>query len=193
MRSRAQDNLAIQGGNNKLEAKATASEQSARSRPTTRPQLTRMLERVESTLKEVARSRDGKTISLKLEPVDLGRVKVDVSLRDGVLHARISPDSQQVMTALREHAHELQGTLRKLGLEVDSVTVSVTADEFSNQMNGGNGGANSGSSFRDERHNMPNSGIQVPENMNGNELAAGVLGNTEGTSSAALIEDHWVA
>lgn len=192
-RSRIQDNLAIQGLNNKLEAKATSSDQSTRSRLITRPQLTRMLERVESTLKEAARSRDGKTISLKLEPVDLGRVQVDISLRDGVLHARISPESQQVRTALREHAHELQGALRKLGLDVESVAVSVTAEDFSQQMAGGNGGAYNGSGFQDERQNMPTSGAQVHENTIGNELAEGSSGAIEGTKSSALSEDHWVA
>jgi len=85
----------------------------------------RTLEKVERALEEVARSKDGKTISLHLEPVTLGKVKVDVSLRDGNLHARLSAEAGEVQQLLREHAHELQAILRKSGLHVDSVSVSV--------------------------------------------------------------------
>jgi flagellar hook-length control protein FliK len=156
---------------NVAETKASSGEAGARSsRSLTRPQITRMLERVESTLKEAARSRDGKTISLRLEPVDLGRVKVDVSLRDGNLHARIAPENQQVMQALREHSHELQGALRKLGLNVDTVSVAVTADTPYEEMNTGQQ-MNDGRSFQQERHELPYDHEQVVENTVGNELA----------------------
>jgi flagellar hook-length control protein FliK len=191
-RDRNPENIALQGASNAPETKSAA-EQGARSRPLTRPQLVRMLERVESTLKEAARSRDGKTISLNLEPVDLGKIKVDVSLRDGVLHARISPENEQVLTALREHAHELQGTLRKLGLDVDSVTVSVTADEFSRQMAGGQDGANNGGSSRGDRQNMPSLGRQVPERTNGNEIATEVASGVNGSGRGNLGADYWIA
>lgn len=88
----------------------------------------RTLEKVERALEEVARSKDGKTISLHLEPVTLGKVKVDVSLRDGNLHARLSAEAGEVQQLLREHAHELQAILRKAGLHVDSVSVSVGSE-----------------------------------------------------------------
>jgi flagellar hook-length control protein FliK len=176
------------------ETKSTQAEQGTRaSKNLTRPQVTKMLERVESTLKEAARSRDGRTISLHLEPVNLGKVKVDVSLRDGVLHARIAPENQQVVQALREHAHELQATLRKLGLDVDSVSVAVTADSFSGEMASGEQQM-SGRSFHDERNNLPNRRAQVSENTLGNELAdwskAGT--STQGSVNGKVL-DHWVA
>jgi hypothetical protein len=46
----------------------------------------KMMERIETALKEAARSRDGKTITLRLDPMQLGQVKCDVSMRDGLLH-----------------------------------------------------------------------------------------------------------
>jgi flagellar hook-length control protein FliK len=152
-----------------------------------------MLERVESTLKQAARARDGKTISLHLEPVDLGKVKVDVSLREGALHARISPDNQQVAQALREHAHELQGALRKLGLEVDSVSVSVTMDESFGEMTTGQETMD-GRSFHEERNNMPNERAQVLDNTIGNELALTSKANGDsGRAGARSAADHWIA
>jgi hypothetical protein len=191
-RARSQS-LAINGTGAASETKSSQGENTARGKPLTRPQITRMLERVESTLKEAARGRNGKTISLRLEPVDLGKVKVDVSLRDGALHARIAPENQQVMTSLREHAHELQGALRKLGLDVDSVSVSVTAEEFSGEMATGQG-AFGGSSFQDERNNLPGEQAQVVENTFGNKLAERLNAGDESRASMdRSAEDHWVA
>jgi flagellar hook-length control protein FliK len=176
------------------EAKATQNDQSSRaSKGLTRPQTAKMLERVEATLKEAARSRDGRTISLHLEPVNLGKVKVDVSLREGVLHARIAPENQQVMTALREHAHELQSSLRKLGLDVESVSVSVTSDSFEGEMNTGQQ-MSDGRSFQDERNKMPRERAQLAENTVGNELAQSTTASAAARGSATRNElDHWVA
>jgi hypothetical protein len=184
---------AVQSPGSAAEVKSSQSESSSRAKALTRPQIGRMLERVETTLKEAARGRDGKTISLHLEPVDLGKVKVDVSLREGTLHARISPDNQQVAQALREHAHELQGALRKLGLEVDSVTVSVTTDDCGGEMNTGQQ-TTDGRSFHDDRNNVPFESAQLADTTIGNELA---LRSKAGASSerqgAASVTDHWIA
>lgn len=173
------------------EAKTASTDTGDRSaKQLTRPQLRRMLDRVESTLKEAARSRDGKTISLRLDPVQLGRVKVDVSLREGTLHARITPENQQVLVALREHSHELQSALRKLGLNVDSVTVTVSS-ETGQELSDFGRELNNGKSFQEERNNMPNDGRQVAENTIGNELAKH---DAVGTKPADLADsDHWVA
>lgn len=176
------------------ESKAGQNEQSSRSsKGLTRPQTARMMERVEATLKEAARSRDGRTISLHLEPVNLGRVKVDVSLREGALHARIAPENQQVVLALREHAHELQSSLRKLGLDVDSVSVSVTSEEFSGEMTSGEQMMD-GRSFQDERNNLPDEEAQLFEKTVGNELAErSTAGAKTQDSASQQVLDHWVA
>ena len=173
------------------EARAASAETGARgSKQLNRATAHRMLERVEATLKEAARSRDGKTISVRLDPAQLGRVKVDVSLREGALHARITPENREVLVSLREHAHELQGALRKLGLNVDSVSVTVTSEggndtsEFGRQLN-------DGKSYQEDRNNMPHEPRQPIENTFGNELAeVSTAGAPQGSSVA---RDHWVA
>jgi len=160
------------------------------SRTMNKGQMARMLERVQSTLTEAAKARDGKTISLRLDPANLGRVKVDVSLKEGALHARIIPESQQVMTALREHAHELQGALRKLGLDVDSVTVTVRSDGFQEEATSGQNSFD-GSTFQQERNNMPHERSQVVENTVGNELAQ--WKEAVAPEQGVGVVDHWVA
>jgi flagellar hook-length control protein FliK len=150
----------------------------------------KMMERIETALREAARSRDGKTISLRLDPVHLGQVKCDVSLRDGLLHARITPQNPDVVNAVREHAHELQTALRRLGLNVDRVTVQVLSEKdpasFAQSQ-----GFPDGKSFQQEGNNMPDKERQTPENTFGNEFAEVPR---SGTPDAGITPaDHWIA
>lgn len=150
----------------------------------------KMMERVETALKEAARSRDGKTITLRLDPVQLGQVKCDVSLRDGLLHARITPQNPEVVSAVREHAHELQTALRRLGLNVDRVTVQVLTDKDSGSFAQTQGFLD-GKSFQQNGNNMPGKERQTPENTFGNEIADVTR---SGTPDAGFTPaDHWIA
>jgi flagellar hook-length control protein FliK len=163
-----------------------ASQKSVPKQPLTRLAALRTLERVDTALREAARSRDGKTLSFRLDPPQLGQVKVDVTMREGGLHARLTPENQQVTVLVREHAHELQASLRKLGLNVETVTVSV-GTEWANSSAEGGEFASDGKSFQQDRNKLPGEGGQVAETTLGNELAL--------TNSSALggDNDHWVA
>ena len=174
------------------ENKSVSNEGSARgSKNMSRSTTQRMLERVEASLKEAARSRDGKTISLKLDPAQLGRVKVDVTLRDGALHARLTPENQQVFVALREHSQELQSILRKLGLNVDTVTVTVSSDGSKDNSEIGREQTGNGKSFQESRNKMPEHTGQLAENTFGSELAELSAAGTP--QSNGVLRDHWVA
>jgi flagellar hook-length control protein FliK len=149
-----------------------------------------MMERIETAIKEAARSRDGKTITLRLEPLQLGQVKCDVSLRDGLLHARITPQNPEVVQAVRDNSHELQSALRRLGLNVDRVTVQVLSEKdpgaFAN-----NTGYLDGKSFQENDGKMPGNQGQTPEKSFGNKFAD-VSGAS--TSDAGIAPaDHWIA
>ena len=150
----------------------------------------RMMERIETALKEAAKSRDGKTITLRLEPLQLGQVKCDVSLRDGLLQARITPQNPEVLHTLREQAHELQGALRRLGLNVDRVTVQVLGEKDPSHF-ASTPGFLDGKSFQENGNNMPGKGSQTPENTFGNEIADVTRA---GTPDAGITPaDHWIA
>jgi flagellar hook-length control protein FliK len=111
-----------------------------RSKDLSEPQVARTLEKVQEAVKELARSRDGKSISIRLDPPSLGSVKADVTFRDGVLHARLTADNPQVATILRERSHELQQVLRRAGIEADQVSVSVGGEgNFSDNSNASSG------------------------------------------------------
>jgi flagellar hook-length control protein FliK len=137
----------------------------------------RTLERVEEALREVAKSRDGKTISIRLDPPNLGSVKIDVTLKDGSLHARLMAESVQVSNLLREKAHDLQNMLRKMGLSVDTVSVSVNSDESL---------GNRDSSFSEHQDKAMSSDIEGKP-----ILKTGSAAVTQSSKNEVL--DHWVA
>ncbi len=154
-----------------------------RTRPLTQRLGTQTMERVEQALKEVAKAKDGKTISVRLDPGELGSVKVDISLREGALHARLVADSPQVTQLLREKAADLQLTLRKLGLHVDSVTVAVVSDEARSDSGASSNtfGGNSNPSRQETEQRVPTA-------------TAGVLGAALSASKdTGIVLDHWVA
>lgn len=141
------------------------------------------LAKVEEALQEVARSRDGKTISVRLDPPSLGKVKIDVSMREGVLHARLQADSAQVSTLLREHGMDLQYALRKLGLSVDEISITVVPDQ--EQSSAFQGSFSQQGSSGGETHEQSGGEYEVT-----NSTAAADVQNT---SNAEDTEDHWVA
>lgn len=161
----------------------SASERTS-ARELSRPAALRTMERVESALKEVARSKDGKTISLRLDPPSLGSVKIDVTIKDGQLHARIVAESAQVNALLREQSHELQQILRRVGIQADGVTVSV----------GGESQVDVNQSFQ----SFDQQGAQQFSDSSGlsGGFRAGVEHGVENTSAATKVVqpvDHWVA
>ncbi len=83
------------------------------------------VQKIEEALKEAIAAKDGKSISLKIEQPTLGPIKVDITLKDGSLYARIVVESPQVGNALREKSQEIVENLRKLGLGVDSINVFI--------------------------------------------------------------------
>ncbi len=153
----------------------------------TKSNALRTMERVEQALKSAAESRDGKSISLRLDPPSLGNVRVDVSIRDGVLHARVSADNPAVNQMLRERAHELQRSLRDLGLEVDQVSVNVQGD-----------GSNTGENFNPSE-NSSNASEMESEGDVLQGTSSGDEDDDENGGAVVLpgnnqpVEDHWVA
>ena len=170
-------NAAAEG--NKASENLRNNEQAAKAKALPRAVAVRTLEKVETALKEVAKSHDGKTISLRLDPPSLGQVKIDVTLKDGVLHARMIAENPQVNQMLREKSPDLQQILRKLGLNVDRVTVAVGWEQ-------GNAGRQPGSDRGRERSARE---VQVDTNVSAGAVDVANPAGTPGVSEL----DHWVA
>ncbi len=144
----------------------------------TRTQQINTLDRVKEALSEVAKSKDGKNLSFRLDPPSLGSVKVDISLRDGLLHARIVAESSPVQTLLRERVHELQGVLRSIGLNVDRVTVSVQSDGHKENR-------------RDQQTNTQDRRAIFTESEL--DFALGLTQEFDIVNNEMRVKDHWIA
>ncbi|NMC63933.1 MAG: hypothetical protein GYA55_12290 [SAR324 cluster bacterium] len=151
----------------------------------TRATQTRAIERIEDALREIARSKDGKTISLRLDPPSLGSVKIDVTYKEGTLTAKLVADSQQVNQLIRDKAFDLQAVIRKLCLPVEKVIVQVGQEQQAQQQTFG------GSSFSSESRSA-NDGKQSNQEKLMNlfpELQEAAIT----VEKRLTLDDHWVA
>ena len=158
----------------------SASEGTKSAKQAPRADVQKAIERVQATIKEVEKSKDGKHISLRLDPPNLGSVKVDVSYRDSHLHARIVAESPSVAQLLRDKASEIQKILREAGINADSVSVSA----------GGQWQGDERSSYRSEEQ-----AARAQNNFSSlmSKASGGFAASSTRVDSNNMIEDHWVA
>lgn len=64
-------------------------------------------------------------VIVELKPETLGRVKVEVSLRDGVISARLMVENAEVGHLLNSHLGQLKETFQHRGLKLDQLSVHV--------------------------------------------------------------------
>lgn len=168
-----------------LQAKGSESRAAAKSapKPMTKSAELRTFERVEQVLKEAVKSKDGKSISFRLDPPNLGKVQVDVFFKDGALRARIVPESQQVGNILREKSYELVNSLRKLGLNVEKISLSISTDNFVT--------GDSGLGTSSQGSNSGNDNRSGGESSNFESQEGSVVVAAQGNALNNI--DHWVA
>lgn len=171
----------VDGANNTRSAQNEPGAAKRAEQSRTKPNQARTLEKVQEALREVAKAKDGRTISVRLDPPNLGSVKIDVSLREGGLHARIVAESPAVTQLLRERSHDLQSVLRRIGLEHDQVSVSVGNEQRDAH----------GSEFdkRAETQRREQGGTGRPES----KLEKAETALPSWTQRAEEVLDHWVA
>lgn len=165
-------------------ASAQSSENSKQLKTLSRSLAARTLEQVEKVVREAAKSKDGRSVTLRLDPPELGVLKVDLTLKDGVLYARLAADTAPVQHLLRERAQELQGNLRKLGLNLEGVQVSIVGQDSNDsswQQNFDRQAA------KENWSNQSNQVLGLSEEFRASEIV--------GAQSEAklMINDHWVA
>ncbi len=171
-------------GQGRVAERSRQSESARNPRNIPLPDQQRALEKVQQVIKEIAQAKDGKSISVRLDPPNLGTLKVDVSLRDGILHARIVPELSQVGYMLRERAHELQSSLRRLGIDAEEVRVSIGSESSTE---GFNFEANSNASSGQQEFVFEKGSFE-------SGLAAAVKDQFgAGKLPAQTTLDHWVA
>lgn len=87
----------------------------------------RLIQRVARAL-EAAPQRGG-LLRLRLRPPELGALRLDVSLRDGNLSARIEAETHTARTVLLEHLPQLRERLAEHGLRIEQFEVDVAGHQ----------------------------------------------------------------
>ncbi len=85
----------------------------------------KVVEQVKELLQKAIQNRDSNTITVRVNPPELGMMTVKVTQRESQLYARIIPESQEVEQVLRNKVAEVTNVLSAAGLKPDQVHVSI--------------------------------------------------------------------
>lgn len=69
-------------------------------------------------------------MEMQLNPENLGKVYVNISSKEGVIHAQLAASNEAVRAALETQVADLRQNLNQAGVKVDAVEVTVASHEF---------------------------------------------------------------
>lgn len=70
------------------------------------------------------------SMEMQLNPENLGKVYVNISSKEGVIHAQLAASNEAVRAALETQVADLRQNLNQAGVKVDAVEVTVASHEF---------------------------------------------------------------
>lgn len=82
-------------------------------------------------------SQETTSMQMQLNPENLGKVYLEVSVKAGSIHAELAASDEAVRTALEAQVVELRESLNQAGLKVDSIEVTVASHEFERNLEQG--------------------------------------------------------
>ena len=126
-----------------------------------------MIERI-VRMARVARSGDTSHALIRLKPPEMGEVRIELAVREGVVHSKLEVVDVAARNLLEGHLNDLRGALADEGLEVGSFEVNVRHNgegphqRMSSDRPGGYGSEDGSGESRDEdlpqRENQTRSG-----------------------------------
>ena len=72
---------------------------------------------------------EGGVVRLRLAPVELGTVRVEMQIQQKKVNARVVAETEAASNALREHLPELRARLEEHGMQIESLEVETQADD----------------------------------------------------------------
>jgi flagellar hook-length control protein FliK len=89
---------------------------------------------------KLTQSRGTSRIKISLDPPNLGELKVDLSVRDRVLHGSLQAESPAAKEMILSHLQSLKDSLAEQGIQVGEFQVSVDPSfQQATQQNSGDG------------------------------------------------------
>ncbi len=89
----------------------------------------------------ISQGTDTTTIEMQLNPENLGRIYLNISSREGAVHAQLYAQNEDVKIALEAQIATLTENLNQAGVKVDAVEIAVATHEFERNLeqNAGSG------------------------------------------------------
>lgn len=87
-------------------------------------------------------TEDISSMEMNLNPESLGKVVMQIELKQGALTAQFSVENEQVKEAMESQIAQLREDFDKQGLKVESIEVTVEAHEFEQNLMQGEGNGN---------------------------------------------------
>ena len=75
-------------------------------------------------------TQDVSSMEMQLRPENLGRIYLEVTMKEGAVHAQLAAQDEAVKEALQAQIATLQEKLDQAGIRVDAIEVTVASHEF---------------------------------------------------------------
>lgn len=125
------------------------------------------------------------SMELQLNPEHLGKIYLNVTEKEGTVHARIAAQNHAVKEALETQVAELRQSLNQQGIKVTAIEVTVATHEFEQNLEEN---ARQESQMQQQREGAED---QSRRNLNRNELSSlsGIMTEEE-QLAAQIMKDH---
>jgi flagellar hook-length control protein FliK len=84
---------------------------------------------VMNEITQIIKGQDKHTVILKIEPENLGKVKIALEMSNSSLDAKIHVESEQVKAIVENNVKQLTQSLTQNGIQLNSLTVSLSTSE----------------------------------------------------------------
>ena len=68
---------------------------------------------------------DKQTLTMILDPKELGKVKLSIDMSDKIVHARLEVENEAAKKAVESQLNQLNSNLQSSGLQVGSLNVAI--------------------------------------------------------------------
>ncbi|HEX2984154.1 MAG TPA: flagellar hook-length control protein FliK [Ignavibacteriales bacterium] len=75
------------------------------------------------------KEKDSQTVILKIEPENLGKIKINLEISNAALDAKIHVENEQVKAIVESNAKQLTQSLIQNGIQLNSLTVSLSTSD----------------------------------------------------------------
>lgn len=155
------------------------------------PRQAQIVNQIQKLVDRATQSRDGTSLSVRIEPEELGHVLVKMTQRGDQLFARIVPEKREVEGAVRAGLTEIISQLVNSGFKAENIHVSVGRESSETSLYESKQGfqasdrGNTGTQGEGSRHGSSSNLSQVGLNSNPNEVGL--------EAGAKVVDGGWVA